>query len=83
MPEMLITGCRDDQTSADAWIKGSYNGALTYYLVESLAAARRPLTYRELHDRASARLKAARFRQVPQLEGTKARLDAPFLSPLE
>jgi hypothetical protein len=83
MPEILITGCRDDQTSADAWIKGSYNGALTYHLVGAVVAARQPLTYRELHDRTSARLKAAGFRQVPQLEGMKTRLDTPFLSPLE
>ncbi len=32
--EMLITGCRDTQTSADAHIGGTYNRALTYYLVE-------------------------------------------------
>ena len=31
--EMLITGCRDTQTSADADIGGTFNGALTYYLV--------------------------------------------------
>jgi hypothetical protein len=30
LPELLITGCRDTQTSADAFINGRYNGALTY-----------------------------------------------------
>jgi hypothetical protein len=83
MPETLITGCRDDQTSADAWIKGSYNGALTYYLVKALSTARRPVTYREAHDLTSAKLKAAGFDQVPQLECKKARLDEPFLAPIE
>jgi metacaspase-1 len=83
MPETLITGCRDNQTSADAWIKSSYNGALTYYLVEALSTARQPVTYREAHDLTSAKLKAADFDQVPQLEGKKARLDEPFLAPIE
>ena len=33
MPELLITGCRSTQTSADAYIGNTYNGALTYNLV--------------------------------------------------
>src|SRR6478609_1446681 len=34
--ETLVSGCRDDQTSADAHIDGDYNGALTYYLVRAM-----------------------------------------------
>ncbi len=83
LPEVLITGCRADQTSADAAIEGGFHGALTYNLVASVREGGGRLTYRELHDRTSARLKRARFDQVPQLEGAKRRLDAPFLSPLE
>jgi metacaspase-1 len=83
MPEMLITGCRDKQTAADAWIKGSYNGALTYYLVESLSKAKRTLSYREVHDLTSSMLKRGGYEQVPQLEGRRDRFDAPFLSPIE
>lgn len=82
IPEVLISGCRADQTSADAWIKSSYNGALTYYLVETLAQARGPLTHRELHERVCAKLRREDYDQVPQLEGTKTRLDQPFLSPV-
>jgi hypothetical protein len=37
--ELLIAGSRDTQTSADAYIGGSYNGALTYCLVETIKAA--------------------------------------------
>jgi hypothetical protein len=83
MPEMLITGCRDKQTAADAWIKGSYNGALTYYLVQSLAKAKRTLTYREVHNLTAVALKSGGYEQVPQLEGAGDRFDAPFLSPIE
>lgn len=32
----LITGCRSDQTSADAYFKGRYNGAMTYLLLKIL-----------------------------------------------
>ncbi len=77
--EMLITGCRDTQTSADARIGGSYNGALTYYLVESIKEAKGKLTYRELHRRTIAKLKQQDFDQVPQLEGQRTAFDRQFL----
>ena len=75
LPEVLITGCRDTQTSADAFINGRYNGALTFALVEAIRKSNGRLTYRQLHDRASAALKAKKFDQVPQLEGRSARFD--------
>ncbi|MDK2743271.1 MAG: caspase family protein [Nitrospira sp. BO4] len=78
--ELLITGCRDTQTSADAHIGGSYNGALTYYLVESIKEADGKLTYRELHQRTVAKLKKNDFDQVPQLEGQRTSFDRFFLS---
>ena len=78
--EMLITGCRDTQTSADAHIGGSFNGALTYYLVESMKEANGNLTYRELHQRATAKLKNNQYDQVPQLEGQRTSFDRMFLS---
>lgn len=83
IPEVLIAGCRDDQTSADAHIDGGYAGALTYNLVEALTEAKTPLSYRELHDQTCDKLKRGRYDQVPQLEGSEARLEQPFLSPLE
>lgn len=78
--EMLITGCRDTQTSADARIGGSFNGALTYYLVESIKEAKGQLTYRELHQRTVAKLKQNEYDQVPQLEGQRPSFNRPFLS---
>jgi len=80
LPEVLITGCRDTQTSADAFINGRFNGALTFALVEAIRKSRGRLTYRDLHDRASAVLKARKFDQVPQLEGRTARFGAPLFS---
>jgi metacaspase-1 len=78
--ELLITGCRDTQTSADAYISGSYNGALTYYLVESIKEAEGKLTYRELYQRTAAKLKQEDFDQIPQLEGRRTSFDRLFLS---
>jgi len=83
MPEVLITGCRANQTSADAAIDGGFAGALTHSLVEAITESTKPLSYRELHDKTCAKLKRGRFDQVPQLEGNKARLDQLFLSPLD
>lgn len=83
LPEMLITGCRDTQTSADALINGRYNGALTFALVEAIRTSKGRLTYRELHDRASRVLKARKFDQVPQLEGRTAGFDRPLFSASE
>lgn len=83
IPEILISGCRDTQTSADAYIGGSFNGALTYHLVTAIKEKKGQLTYRELHARTIELLREGRFSQVPQLEGRKQVLDRPFLSPLE
>ena len=80
LPEVLITGCRDTQTSADAFINGRFNGALTFALVEAIRKSKGRLTYRDLHDRASAVLKAKKFEQVPQLEGRTSRFDAQLFS---
>jgi len=78
IPEVLITGCRDTQTSADAVIDGRFNGPLTYGLVEAIRESRGELTYRELHARASAAIKKRKFEQVPQLEGRGTHWNAPF-----
>ena len=81
--EVLISGCRDTQTSADAYISGSYNGALTYHLVKAIKEKKGQLTYRELHARTIGLLKKGKYSQVPQLEGRKTNLDRPFLAPFE
>jgi hypothetical protein len=82
IPELLITGCRDTQTSADAYIAKSYNGALTYHLVQAINEAKGQVSYRDLHTRTLALLKKGKYDQVPQLEGRKDQFDRQFLSPL-
>lgn len=80
IPEVLFTGCRDTQTSADALLGGTFNGALTYSLVAALRANDGVLSHRVLRDRTAAQLAARGFSQVPQLEGRKDALDHAFLS---
>jgi len=80
--EILITGCRDTQTSADAMIGGTFNGALTYYLMDAVKGANGKLTHRQLRDRAAKQLKSNGYDQVPQLEGRKQALDREFLAPI-
>lgn len=80
LPEVLITGCRDTQTSADAFINGRFNGALTFALVEAIRKGKGRLTYRQWHDRAADVLKARKFEQVPQLEGRASQFEAPLFS---
>jgi hypothetical protein len=79
--ELLITGCRDTQTSADAMIDGTFNGALTYYVVATVKAAGPTVTHRALRDRTAEQSKRNGYDQVPQLEGRKAAFLRPFLSP--
>ena len=79
--EILVSGCRDYQTSADARIGGTFNGALTYSLVAAIKDAKGKLSYRDLHTKVLARLKAGGYDQVPQLEGRRPRFDQEFLSP--
>lgn len=75
---VLIAACRDDQTSADAFIDGAYHGAHTYYLCRALGNGTRDLTYRALVSAAGIALSRSGFDQVPQLEGPAKLLERPF-----
>jgi hypothetical protein len=75
---VLIAACRDDQTSADAWIDGGYHGAHTFYLCRALANGGRDLTCRALVSATGTALARAGFDQVPQLEGPAKLLALPF-----
>ena len=78
---VLIAACRDNQTSADAWINGGYHGAHTYHLCRALADGPRDLTYRGLVSAAGNALSRAGFDQVPQLEGPAHLLADPVFLP--
>jgi hypothetical protein len=65
---ILWAGCRSDQTSADAFIDNSYNGAFTYYFCHHMRRSNGQLTRSELLSRIRASLRHGSYSQVPQLE---------------
>jgi hypothetical protein len=72
MNHLVLTGCSDTQTSADAFIGGSYNGALTYAAMKELVPG---ITYREWHKRILKWLVSHKYTQTPQLEGPEWMFD--------
>lgn len=63
---ILISGCQSNQTSADAFIGGRYNGALTYCLV-NLVEQYPGISYSELVERLNGLLGQIGFSQRPEL----------------
>ena len=74
---VLLAACRDDQTSADAFIDGKFRGAHTWYLCQSLREANWNPTYRDLASTTGTALSRTGFDQVPQLEGPSRLLTMP------
>ena len=65
---VLFAGCKDNQTSADAFIKGAYNGTFTYYFSKRLRETQGTLARSELLKRVRSSLRFNGFSQIPQLE---------------
>ena len=75
---LLVSGCRDQQTSADAFIDGKYQGAMTASLKASLAKDDN-LPWSTTHQNMLSWLKGGRYSQVPNWSGPTARLNKrPF-----
>lgn len=77
---LLIAGCRSDQTSADAYIDRTYQGAATASL---LAAYKKnpKLTYRQLIQEMNKFMVSGGYEQRPELDGSPALYDRAFLQP--
>jgi len=65
---ILWTGCKANQTSADAYFNGRYNGAFTYYFVKAMKETNNQLSRKAVVQKVRDALKG-KFSQVPQLEG--------------
>jgi len=61
----MISGCTDEQTSADAVFNNKANGAMTWSLLESLKQKQNG-TWRELIKNMRDKLKTSNFDQIPQ-----------------
>jgi hypothetical protein len=64
---VLWSGCRADQTSADAFFDGRYNGAFTYNYIK-IVRANPKLSRGKVRSKLIAQLKKDGFEQIPQLE---------------
>jgi len=65
---ILWTGCKANETSADAYFNGRYNGAFTYYFVKVMRDTKNKLSRRDVIANMRTQMKA-KFAQNPQLEG--------------
>lgn len=76
---ILISGCQDNQTSADAWINGKFHGALTRTLISVLSQSDFKISYRSLVTKINKIMDSERYSQNPQLEGRSDLFDNYFL----
>lgn len=65
----LVSGCRSDQTSADAWIQTErkYMGAFTHYFTKALETNNWDMTYEDLAIEANKVLDSHGYSQRPEL----------------
>ena len=80
MGHLLLSGCRPEQTSADAPFPEGWYGAMTYNFAKAVLRAWRSgnaITYGEAHEAALAGLEQSEFEQEPQLEGPDHLKDTP------
>lgn len=65
---LLLSGCRDDQESADGVINGKPSGALTWAFLKALQTSRSmPMTWKELHTAIRVTMTKHKLTQVPML----------------
>lgn len=76
---ILIAGCEENQTSADAWINRQYRGAMTYSLAKTLHEAHYDITYRDLITKMNRFMDRFKYTQNPQLEAQGVFFDRKFL----
>ena len=69
---ICISGCKDTQVSADAYIKGTFNGAMTWALTEVLSNSDKNTTWDYCLTSLREKLRSGGYPQIPQLtSGTK------------
>jgi len=66
-PAVSLSGCADDETSADASFGGIYEGAFSHAMLDVLRRTRDELTWEQLHNLTRARMKKLGIKQTPQL----------------
>lgn len=67
---VIFSGCGEQQTSADAYIDGKFQGALTYCIIEVLNKYKYDVTNLELLEEVNKMLKRGRYSQIAELACT-------------
>lgn len=65
---VFISGCKDNQTSADAYINGKYQGAMTFCFlktIERFKLQKKDISYHSLIESINNYIKAGKFSQIP------------------
>jgi hypothetical protein len=75
---ILWAACRSDQTSADAYISGSWHGAFTYYFCKEIIASNNKLSRKDILSKVRADLAAGHYSQIPQLETEATKRNLPI-----
>lgn len=69
----MLSGCQDEQTSADAYINGKYTGALTDCFIKTLQKFNKStMKWKHLLYNTRGFLKESKFDQIPQLSAGQA-----------
>lgn len=77
---LLISGCKDNQTSADAYLSGKYSGALTWSLLNCLPYTQKiPTTWCQLLLIIRYKLDEKQFEQIPMLSVGAIKIGDKFI----
>ncbi len=74
----ILTGCREDQTSADAYIGNRFQGALSYFM-QGILLRELHISLRDLRAQCAVQLNNNKFTQIPQLIASEENVDKPFI----
>jgi hypothetical protein len=64
---IMISGCNDNQTSADALLDKKYQGAMTWSFISAISESSTTLSWKDLLIKMRDQLKTSQFTQLPQL----------------
>ncbi len=79
MKEILLTGCKSNEYSYDAYFNGKYMGAMTYYATKIIRNNPK-ITWTQLHAALNKYLPSSNYPQNPMLEGKQENKDQLIFS---
>jgi len=78
--KVLWAGCKSNQTSADAYFNGRYNGAMTYAFCQVVSRAKGVISRKDTIIAMQRMLRRGGYDQIPQLEGEEETLNKNVFS---